>query len=81
MVKLNGKWVPIQVKSSDKSAVDSQIHKFDIGGIAVYEAPKKLQCGSWIYVSSRRGLKSQGSFDEDFLNIQCQTNDDEDIAD
>jgi hypothetical protein len=81
MANLNGKWVPIQVKSSEKSATDSQIHKFDIGGIAVYEAPKKLQCGNWIYVSSKRGLKSQGSFDEDFLNISCQTNDDEDIAD
>lgn len=82
MVKLNGKWIPIQVKSSEKSATDSQIHKFDIGGIAVYSAPKRLQCGNWIYVKSNRGLKSQGSFDEDFLNIQCQTNDDdEDIVD
>lgn len=81
MAKLNGKWIPIQVKSSEKSAADSQIHKFDIGGIAVYTAPKKLQCGNWIYIKSNRGLKSQGSFDEDFLNIPCQTNDDEDIVD
>lgn len=81
MAKLNNKWVPIQVKSTESSAATSQIHKFDIGGIAVYPAPKKMQCGNWIYIKSNRGLKNQGSFDEDFLNFQCERNDYEDIED
>jgi Holliday junction resolvase len=81
IAKLNGKWVPIQVKSSEGSALTSQIHKFDVGGIAVYPAPKRMACGNWIYVKSNRGFKNQGSFDEDFLNIQCERNDYEDIED
>ena len=81
MAKLNNKWVPIQVKSKESSAASSQIHKFDIGGIAVYPAPKKMQCGNWIYIITKRGFKIQGSFDEDFLNVQCERNDYEDIED
>ncbi|HUU87848.1 MAG TPA: hypothetical protein VMX17_08855 [Candidatus Glassbacteria bacterium] len=81
MANLNGKWVPIQVKSSENSAATSQIHKLDIGGIAVYPAPKKMACGNWIYIKLNRGLKNQGSFDEDFLNVQCEKNGDEDIED
>lgn len=81
MANLNGKWVPIQVKSSENSAATSQIHKLDIGGIAVYPAPKKMDCGNWIYIKLNRGLKNQGSFDEDFLNVQCEKNGDEDIED
>ena len=81
MAKLNNKWVPIQVKSSESSAATSQIHKFDIGGIAVYPAPKKMSCTNWVYIKSNRGFKRQDSFDEDFLNIQCDRNGDEDIED
>jgi Holliday junction resolvase len=81
MAKLNGEWVPIQVKSSESSAATSQIHKFDIGGIAIYPAPKKMDCGNWIYFKTNRGFKIQGSFDEDFLNVHCERNDDEDIED
>lgn len=77
MAKLNGVWVPIQVKSNESSALETQIHKFDIGGISVYPAPKKIQCGNWVYVKSKRGLKSQGSFDEDYLNVNCDVNDDD----
>ena len=77
MANLNGKWVPIQVKSSESSASTSQIHKLDIGGIAVYPAPNKMVCGNWIYFKSNRGFKNQGSFDEDFLNILCEKNDEE----
>ena len=39
MANLNGKWVPIQVKSSEKSAFDSKIHKYDFGGVAIYPLP------------------------------------------
>jgi hypothetical protein len=81
MANLNGKWVPIQVKSSESSAATSQIHKLDIGGIAVYPAPNKMECGNWIYFKSNRGFKNQGSFDEDFLNIPCEKNGDEVIED
>lgn len=77
MANLNGKWVPIQVKSSESSAATSQIHKLDIGGITVYPAPNKMECGNWIYFKSNRGFKNQGSFDEDFLNILCEKNDEE----
>jgi len=76
MAKLKGVWVPIQVKSGEKSASGSQIHKFDIGGIAVYPAPKKLLCGNWVYVKSNKGLKSQSSFDEDYLNLRCERDED-----
>jgi hypothetical protein len=71
MVKLDGVWVPIQVKSSESAAADSQILKFDIGGISVFPAPKSSECGNWIYYKKQRGLKGQYSFDEDFLHLQC----------
>lgn len=71
MVKLDGVWVPIQVKSSEGAASDSQILKFNIGGISVFPAPKSSECGDWIYYKKQRGLKGQYSFDEDFLHLQC----------
>jgi hypothetical protein len=68
MVKLNDKWVPIQVKSSDKTT-GSKLLNYGIGGILVYPAPKKIRCGRWVYLT---GTSLPKSFDEDFLNLHCQ---------
>jgi hypothetical protein len=68
MVKLNDKWVPIQVKSSDKTT-GSKLLNYGIGGILVYPAPKKIRCGRWVYLT---GTSLPKSFDEDFLNLRCQ---------
>jgi len=68
MVKFNDKWVPIQVKSSDRTT-GSKLLNYGIGGILVYPAPKKIKCGRWIYIT---GTSLPKSFDEDFLNLHCQ---------
>lgn len=68
MVKLKGKWVPIQVKSSDKTT-SSKLLNYGIGGILVYPAPKKIKCGNWVYLT---GTSLPKDFDEDFLNLSCQ---------
>ena len=68
MVKFNNKWVPIQVKSSDRNT-GSKLLNYGIGGILVYPAPKKIKCGKWVYLT---GTSLPKSFDEDFLNLRCQ---------
>jgi hypothetical protein len=68
MVKLNDKWIPIQVKSSDRTT-GSKLLNYGIGGILVYPSPKKIKCGKWIYLT---GTSLPKSFDEDFLNLHCQ---------
>jgi len=73
MANINGGWVPIQVKSSEKSAFDSKIHKYDFGGVAIYPLPKKSDCGKWGYIDKRGKFAKHGSFDEDFLNMSCDS--------
>jgi hypothetical protein len=68
MVKFNDKWVPIQVKSSDRTT-GSKLLNYGIGGILVHPAPKKIKCGRWVYLT---GTSLPKSFDEDFLNLHCQ---------
>jgi len=68
MVKLKDKWVPIQVKSSEKTT-SSKLLNYGIGGILVYPAPKKIKCGKWVYLT---GTSLPKDFDEDFLNLHCQ---------
>jgi hypothetical protein len=68
MAKLNDVWVPIQVKSSDRTT-GSKLLNYNIGGILVYPAPKKVKCGRWVYLT---GTSLPKSFDEDFLNLNCQ---------
>ena len=68
MVKLKDKWVPIQVKSSEKTT-SSKLLNYGIGGILVYPAPKKIKCGNWVYLT---GTSLPKDFDEDFLNLSCQ---------
>lgn len=66
MVKLNGTWTPIQVKSKEQKY--SKLLSYNIGGLLVYPAPSKYQCGKWIYYTGKSLPKS---FDEDFLHISC----------
>lgn len=73
MANINGTLVPIQVKSSEKSAFDSKIHQYNFGGIAVYPLPKKSDCGKWGYVDKKGSFAKYSSFDEDFLNINCDS--------
>jgi hypothetical protein len=73
MADIGGIWVPIQVKSSEKSANDSKIHKYDFGGIAIYPLPKKSDCGKWGYIDKRGSFAKHGSFEEDFLNVSCDS--------
>jgi hypothetical protein len=68
MVKLKDKWIPIQVKSSEKTT-SSKLLNYGIGGILVYPAPKKIKCGKWVYLT---GTSLPKDFDEDFLNLHCQ---------
>ena len=68
MVKFEDKWVPIQIKSSQ--AKYSKLLSYDIGGILVYPAEKKRDCGNWVY-DTGKGLPK--SFDEDFLGLNCET--------
>jgi hypothetical protein len=73
MANINGTLIPIQVKSSEKSAFDSKIHQYNFGGIAVYPLPKKSDCGKWGYVDKKSSFAKHGSFDEDFLNVSCDS--------
>jgi hypothetical protein len=66
MVKFKDTWVPIQIKSSQSKY--SKLLSYDIGGILVYPAEKKRDCGNWVY-DTGRGLPK--SFDEDFLGLVC----------
>jgi len=66
MVKFDDKWIPIQIKSFQ--AKYSKLLSYDIGGILVYPAEKKRDCGNWVY-DSGKGLPK--SFDEDFLGVKC----------
>jgi hypothetical protein len=66
MVKFKDEWVPIQIKSSQSAY--SKLLSYDIGGILVYPAEKKRNCGYWVY-DTGKGLPK--SFDEDFLGLVC----------
>lgn len=66
MVKFDDKWVPIQIKSSQ--AKYSKLLSYNIGGILVYPAEKKRDCGNWVY-DTGKGLPK--SFDEDFFGLLC----------
>lgn len=69
MALINNEWVPIQVKSSDTY---SKLLKYNIGGIVVYPKPNNNPaCGDWIYVSNSGGFDKRGSFDKDYLNLNC----------
>jgi hypothetical protein len=73
IANINGVSVPIQVKSDEKSATTSKIHQYNFGGIAVWPLPKKSDCGKWGYVDKKGSFAKYGSFDEDFLNISCDS--------
>jgi hypothetical protein len=73
IANINGVSVPIQVKSDEKSATTSKIHQYNFGGIAVWPLPKKSECGKWGYVDKKGSFAKYGSFDEDFLNISCDS--------
>jgi len=66
MVKFEDKWIPIQIKSSQSKY--SKLLSYDIGGILVYPAEKKRDCGNWVY-DTGKGLPK--SFDEDFFGLVC----------
>jgi hypothetical protein len=67
MVKLKGVWTPIQVKN--KSVENTKLFTYDIGGLLVYPAPSKYNCGKWVYKKSNTLPRS---FDEDFFNLTCK---------
>lgn len=73
MANINGTWIPIQVKSTKEDAEKSKIHKYNFGGIAVYPLKQKLQCGNWGYYMVQGNFKKNDSFDKDFLNLDCDT--------
>jgi hypothetical protein len=66
MVKINGKWIPVQIKSSESKY--SKLLSYNIGGLLIYPAPQKFECGNWVYYDGKSLPKS---FDEEFLNISC----------
>jgi hypothetical protein len=66
MVKLNGEWIPIQVKSMPTT--NTKLLNYDIGGLLVYPAPTKYKCGKWV---CHDGKSLPVSFDQKYLNISC----------
>lgn len=59
IVRLNGKWVPIQVKNSKRG---TKLLKYDIGGLLVFptESTKIQENGPWSYETARSYPKSFG---------------------
>jgi hypothetical protein len=73
MADIGGIWIPIQVKSNEKSAYSSKIHSYNFGGVAIYPSPKKSDCGKWSYIDKRDSYPKYGSFEKDFLNFNCDS--------
>lgn len=65
IAKINGKWIPIQVKNKRKY---TKLFSYDIGGILVYPAPSRYNCGNWIYDTGR---SLERSFSQDFFGVPC----------
>lgn len=65
MFKLDNNWVPIQVKSFESKY--SKLLSYDIGGLLVYPAPPKYNCGNWIYTDGKSLPKA---FNE-IINVAC----------
>lgn len=65
IVKLNGNWVPIQVKNRETRT--SKLISYDIGGMIIYPAPERFQCGNWIFYNGRLPK----SFDEVYFDVKC----------
>jgi hypothetical protein len=62
----NGQWIPIQVKNKETKI--SKLLNYNIGGIIIYPAPTKFNCGSWIFFNGESLAKS---FDEVYFNLSC----------
>lgn len=65
IVKLKGNWVPIQVKN--KETRSSKLISYDIGGMIIYPAPERFQCGNWIFYNGTLPK----SFDEVYFDVKC----------